>query len=92
MRAPGFDQRIQIQGIGEVEELIAQPADLRAGRQGDGQGGVEHGAAGLRRLVGIAGQAFQLYAVVDEELAQLMAKVERENTEVQGDDDSEDDE
>ena len=31
-------------------------------------------------------------AVEDEELAQLMAKVERENTEVQGDDDSEDDE
>lgn len=31
-------------------------------------------------------------AVEDEELAQLMARVEKENTEVQGDDDSQDDE
>jgi hypothetical protein len=31
--APRFDQRIQVQGVGEVQELVAQPADLRAGRQ-----------------------------------------------------------
>ena len=31
-------------------------------------------------------------AVEDEELAQLMARVEKENTEVQGDDDSEEEE
>jgi hypothetical protein len=31
--APRFDQRIQVQGVGKVQELVAQPADLRAGRQ-----------------------------------------------------------
>ena len=49
---------------------------MRTGLAGaDGQGGVEHGAAGLRRLVGVAGQGFQLDAVVDEELAQLINDV-----------------
>src|SRR5690606_38446638 len=75
LRAPGLDQRVQVQRIGEVEELIAQPADLGARRQGHGQGGVEQGAAGLRRLVGIAGDVLQLHAVVAEELAEFVEDV-----------------
>lgn len=71
LRAPGFDQRIQVEGVGEVQELVAQPADLRAGRQDHGERGVEHAAAGLRCQVGIAGHGIELDAVVEEELAQF---------------------
>ena len=74
-----FDQRIEVERVGKVEKLIAQPADLRAGRQGDGQGGVEHGAAGLWSLVGVAGQAFQFDAMVDEKLAQLVEDIGAED-------------
>ena len=35
-------------------DLIAQPADLYAGRQGHGKGSVKHGAAGLWGLIGVA--------------------------------------
>ena len=31
--APWLDQRIEVQGVGKVQELVTQPADLRAGRQ-----------------------------------------------------------
>ena len=75
MWAPGLDQGIQVHRIGEVEELIAQPADLGAGRQSHGERGVEHRAAGLRCLIGVAGQVFQLDVVVHEELAQLIDDV-----------------
>src|SRR5450830_485087 len=73
--APRLDQCVEVQGIGEIQELVAQPADLHAGRQGHGERCVEHGAAGLWRLVGITGQVFQLDVMVDEELAQLVDDV-----------------
>src|SRR5690606_13250584 len=73
--APGFYQRVEVQCVGEIEELIAQPTDLRAGGQGDRQRGVEHGAARLGRQIGVASQAFKLDMVIDEELAQLVEDV-----------------
>src|SRR3990167_7174077 len=73
--APRFDQRVQVEGVGEIEELIAQPAYLCARRQGHGQSGVEHSAAGLRGQVGVAGEVFQFNLMVGEELAQLIENV-----------------
>src|ERR1700712_1886757 len=75
LRAPWFDQRVEVQCVGEVQELVTQPADLGAGRQGHGKCRIEHGAAGLWRLIGVTDQVLQLDMVIDEKLAQLVDDV-----------------
>lgn len=83
-------------------KLVAPPLYVLVTHTTDKQGGLKLLEVALERIQAeiekSEGRAIvkmkpkTVSAVEDEELAQLMARVEKENTEVQGDDDSDDDE
>lgn len=83
-------------------KLVAPPLYVLVTHSTDKQGGITLMEEALTKItetieksdgkVTVKMKPKAVSAVEDEELAQLMARVERENTEVQGDDDSEDDE
>lgn len=83
-------------------KLVAPPLYVLVTHTTDKQGGLNLLEVALERIQAeiekSEGRAIvkmkpkTVSAVEDEELAQLMARVEKENTEVQGDDDSDDDE
>ena len=83
-------------------KLVAPPLYLLVTHSTDKQGGIALLEQALEKItesieksdgkVTIKMKPKTVSAVEDEELAQLMARVEKENTEVQGDDDSEDEE
>ncbi|WFC99122.1 hypothetical protein MYAM1_001860 [Malassezia yamatoensis] len=82
-------------------KLVAPPLYVLVTHSTDKQGGIALLEQALEKItesitksdgkVSIKMKPKTVSAVEDEELAQLMARVEKENTEVQGDDDSEDD-
>ena len=83
-------------------KLVAPPLYVLVTHSTDKQGGIALLEQALEKItesieksdgkVTIKMKPKTVSAVEDEELAQLMARVEKENTEVQGDDDSEDEE
>ena len=83
-------------------KLVAPPLYVLVTHTTDKQGGLDLLEVALERVQAeiekhdgravVKMKPKTVSAVEDEELAQLMARVEKENTEVQGDDDSDDDE
>lgn len=83
-------------------KLVAPPLYVLVTHSTDKQGGIALLEQALEKItesieksdgkVTVKMKPKTVSAVEDEELAQLMARVEKENTEVQGDDDSEDEE